>query len=60
MVTHDHEEALGLADRVALLNRGRLEQLATPDRIVAAPASQFVADFLAARHSPPRPPVGYP
>lgn len=60
MVTHDHEEALGLADRVALLNRGRLEQLATPDQVAAAPASQFVADFLAARHSPPRPATGYP
>lgn len=61
MVTHDHQEALGLADRVALLNRGRLEQLATPQQILAAPASPMVAAFLASRASPPaRIGAGYP
>ncbi len=46
-VTHDHEEAFLLADRVALLNHGRLEQFATPAEIAAAPASEFVRAFLA-------------
>ena len=46
-VTHDHEEAFTLADRVALLNAGRVEQFAIPDQIAKAPASQFVRDFLA-------------
>ena len=46
LVTHDHEEAFGLADRVAILNDGRVEQFATPDAILAAPASAFVKTFL--------------
>ena len=46
-VTHDHEEAFTLADRVALLNSGRVEQFATPDVIASSPANQFVRDFLA-------------
>ena len=45
-VTHDHEEAFMLADRVALLNAGRIEQFATPAQIVEQPASEFVASFL--------------
>jgi sulfate transport system ATP-binding protein len=45
-VTHDQEEAFALADRVALLNHGRVEQFATPDEITAAPASEFVSSFL--------------
>ena len=45
-VTHDHEEAFLLADRVALLNHGRIEQFATPAEIAAAPASDFVRAFL--------------
>ena len=45
-VTHDHEEAFMLADRVALLNRGRIEQFAPPAEISAAPASEFVRAFL--------------
>ena len=46
-VTHDHEEAFMLADRVALLNAGRIEQFATPPQIAKQPANEFVANFLA-------------
>jgi sulfate transport system ATP-binding protein len=45
-VTHDQEEALELADRVAVLNNGRIEQIGTPDEIYDAPASPFVAGFI--------------
>jgi sulfate transport system ATP-binding protein len=45
-VTHDQEEAFALADRVALLNQGRIEQFATPAEIQAQPASEFVTEFL--------------
>jgi sulfate transport system ATP-binding protein len=45
-VTHDQEEAFVLADRVALLNKGRIEQFATPAEIERAPASEFVTGFL--------------
>ncbi len=47
LVTHDVEEAFALADQVALLRAGRLEQIGTPAAIRAAPASAFVADFIA-------------
>jgi sulfate transport system ATP-binding protein len=46
-VTHDHEEAFGLADRVAILNSGRVEQFASPADIDRAPATPFVRSFLA-------------
>ncbi len=46
LVTHDHEEAFGLADRVALLNAGKVEQFATPEELTANPASDFVKTFL--------------
>jgi sulfate transport system ATP-binding protein len=45
-VTHDQEEALELADRVVVMNQGRIEQDDTPDRVYAEPASAFVFDFL--------------
>jgi sulfate/thiosulfate transport system ATP-binding protein len=45
-VTHDQEEAFALADRVALLHHGRIEQFATPSEIEAEPASEFVRAFL--------------
>jgi len=45
-VTHDQEEAFALADRVAVMNAGRLEQLDTPQIIYTRPASTFVARFL--------------
>jgi len=45
-VTHDQEEALALSDRVAVMNDGRIEQLASPREIYDAPATRFVADFI--------------
>jgi sulfate transport system ATP-binding protein len=45
-VTHDQEEAFALADRVALLNQGRIEQFATPAEIQSQPASDFVRAFV--------------
>ncbi len=45
-VTHDQEEALELADRVAVLNHGRIEQVGTPDQVHDTPASPFVAGFV--------------
>lgn len=45
-VTHDQEEALSVGDRVGILNRGKLEQLDTPEKCFAEPASKFVARFL--------------
>jgi iron(III) transport system ATP-binding protein len=46
MVTHDQEEALSMADRVVVMNRGELEQVGTPRDIYEQPASPFVADFV--------------
>jgi sulfate transport system ATP-binding protein len=45
-VTHDQEEALELADRVAILNQGAIEQVGTPDEVHDAPAGAFVAGFV--------------
>lgn len=45
-VTHDRSEALGLADRVAVLDGGRIQQVGTPDALVTRPGSAFVAKFL--------------
>ena len=45
-VTHDQEEALAVADRVGVMNRGKLEQLATPATLYNNPATPFVADFV--------------
>ncbi|MES1180763.1 MAG: sulfate ABC transporter ATP-binding protein, partial [Verrucomicrobiota bacterium] len=45
-VTHDQEEALEVADRVAILRDGRVEQVGTPEEIYDKPASPFVYDFL--------------
>jgi sulfate/thiosulfate transport system ATP-binding protein len=45
-VTHDQEEAMELADRVAILHRGRLEQIGTPGEVYDRPATPFVAEFL--------------
>jgi sulfate transport system ATP-binding protein len=45
-VTHDQDEAMELADRVALLNRGRIEQVGTPDDLYDRPASAFVMSFI--------------
>jgi putative spermidine/putrescine transport system ATP-binding protein len=47
-VTHDQEEALALADRICLMNDGRIEQLGEPEEIYERPANTFVADFIGA------------
>src|SRR6266851_6090243 len=46
VVTHDQEEALGMASRVAVMNRGRLVQIGTPAEIYERPDSRVVADFV--------------
>jgi iron(III) transport system ATP-binding protein len=46
LVTHDHEEAFAMADRIAVLNNGRLEQIDAPEVIYHTPSSPFVADFV--------------
>ena len=45
-VTHDQEEAMAMADRIAVMNEGRLEQIGTPEEIYRRPATRFVADFI--------------
>ena len=45
-VTHDQEEAFEVADFVVVMNKGRIEQIGTPDEVFAHPASAFVTDFL--------------
>jgi sulfate transport system ATP-binding protein len=45
-VTHDQEEALEVADRVAVMNQGRLEQVGTPQQVYDHPANAFVYNFL--------------
>ena len=46
MVTHDQTEALSLADRIAVMNRGAIEQIGTPQELYLRPATPFVRDFL--------------
>src|SRR5690349_19765078 len=45
-VTHDQEEALSMADRVGVMSKGRLEQIAAPDELYTDPATAFVAEFV--------------
>jgi len=45
-VTHDQEEAMTMADRIAVMNHGRIEQLGTPTELYESPATAFVAGFL--------------
>ena len=45
-VTHDQEEALAISDRIAVMERGRIQQLGTPLQIYHHPANRFVADFV--------------
>jgi sulfate transport system ATP-binding protein len=46
LVTHDHEEAFTIADRVAVLNRGRIEQFDAPKEVELKPATEFIRAFL--------------
>ncbi len=45
-VTHDQEEALELADRVVVMDHGRIEQIGTPEQVYMEPATPFVVDFV--------------
>jgi spermidine/putrescine transport system ATP-binding protein len=45
-VTHDQEEALTMSDRIAVMNRGRVEQVAPPEEVYARPSTTFVAGFI--------------
>jgi spermidine/putrescine transport system ATP-binding protein len=47
-VTHDQEEALSMSDRVAVMNKGRIEQFGAPEDVYLRPATRFVAGFLGA------------
>jgi spermidine/putrescine transport system ATP-binding protein len=46
VVTHDQEEAMAMADRIAVMDAGRIDQLAAPSEIYDRPATPFVADFI--------------
>ena len=46
LVTHDQQEALDVADRIAVLNKGRIEQIGAPDDLYDRPANEFVMSFL--------------
>lgn len=52
-VTHDIQEAMKLGDRICILNEGKIEQLGTPEEIIAAPASAFVEEFIGKRNTKP-------
>jgi putative spermidine/putrescine transport system ATP-binding protein len=52
-VTHDQEEALAVADRVGVMSKGRLEQLAPPAEVYANPATPFVAQFVGLNNQVP-------
>jgi len=45
-VTHDQEEAFEVADRIVLLNAGRIEQIGTPQELIENPVSAFVREFV--------------
>jgi multiple sugar transport system ATP-binding protein len=47
-ITHDQLEAMAMADRIAIMNRGRIEQIGTPQEIYDRPKTMFVADFIGA------------
>jgi len=46
MVTHDQDEALSMADRLVIMNQGRIEQIGTPDEVYERPVNRFVAEFM--------------
>ncbi len=52
-VTHDQEEALGMSDRVILMNEGHVEQTGSPSDLWTAPATKFAAEFLGATNRLP-------
>ncbi|WP_235693327.1 ABC transporter ATP-binding protein [Aliivibrio fischeri] len=46
MVTHDQEEAMALADRIVVMNEGRIEQIGTPESLYLTPKNRFVGEFI--------------
>ena len=63
LVTHDQAEALDVADRIAVLNKGRIEQVGSPTQVYDAPANAFVMSFLGAvsvAQRGPGPPARHP
>ncbi|HEU4656957.1 MAG TPA: ABC transporter ATP-binding protein [Capillimicrobium sp.] len=55
VVTHDQEEALTMADRIAVMRDGRIEQIGAPDELYERPATRFVAGFLGEANEFPAP-----
>jgi ABC-type Fe3+/spermidine/putrescine transport system ATPase subunit len=53
-VTHDQQEALALADRIAVMRSGRIEQIGSPSEIYLRPRSRFVAEFIGESNFLPR------
>ena len=45
-VTHDQEEAMSISDRIAVMHKGRIEQIGTPEEIYSRPATRYVATFI--------------
>jgi iron(III) transport system ATP-binding protein len=45
-VTHDQEEAMGISDKIAVMNKGQIEQVASPPELYTRPKTKFIADFL--------------
>lgn len=45
-VTHDQSEAMSLSDRVIIMNKGKIEQVGTPEEVYQQPATEFIADFI--------------
>jgi ABC-type Fe3+/spermidine/putrescine transport system ATPase subunit len=58
VVTHDQEEAMSMADRIAVLAAGRVQQVATPLELYRSPANLFVADFIGTSNQLPGPAGG--
>jgi iron(III) transport system ATP-binding protein len=46
MVTHDQEEAITISDKIAVMNKGVIEQFATPDELYFSPKTRFIAEFI--------------
>ncbi len=59
-VTHDQEEAMTMSDRIAVMNRGRYEQLADPETLYERPTTRFVAGFLGISNLLPARSTGQP
>ena len=63
-VTHDQEEALAMSDRIAIMDRGRIAQLGTPEELYGTPVNAYVADFIGSANVLPvtlqSPPQGEP